>query len=202
MEQIQQILNQLRNLLKLQNNSKATNLIPKELQVSQVQTDEDKVKKFLLIFSTTLCVTTGIIALWNYNLESENSSIREGLNNSVLSYEFNSIDKGLINNRIENIKRFNEINNQKAVYTNFLKFTENLFLGIGTRNILSFQTNRDNNKFNFKIVFNTTNQSITQDLQRRLESDKLLKELKQSSIKFNQSLNNYEIEITGVYESK
>lgn len=202
MEQIQQILNQLRNLLKLQNNSKATNLIPKELQVSQVQTDEDKIKKFLLTISITLCATTGLLVFLNFNLESENSTLREGLNNSILSYEFNNIDKELINTRIKNINRFNDINNQKAVYTNFLKFSENLFAGIGTRNILSFQTNRDNNKFNFKVVFNSTNQSITQELQRRLESDKLLKELKQSSIKFNQPLNNYEIEITGVYESK
>lgn len=198
-----QNLQQLKNLLSPQNNSKATNLIPKDLQSSNVnQTSEERLTNFLLTISIILSLSAGIIIFLNFSLEEENNRIELGLNNSLSLIENESNNKKEIENRIKIIQKFNQLSQNRSNYKNFINFTEKVFTYLQTRNVLSLNFVKEEKNINFKISYNSKDQNSFTNLKNLLSEEKALKEIKLVSSKFYQDLSSYQFEIEGIYESR
>lgn len=198
-----QNLQQLKNLLSPQNNSKATNLIPKDLQSSNVnQTSEERLTNFLLTISIILSLSAGIIIFLNFSLEEENNRIELGLNNSLSLIENESNNKKEIENRIKIIQKFNQLSQNRSNYKNFINFTEKVFTYLQTRNVLSLNFVKEEKNINFKISYNSKDQNSFTNLKNLLSEEKAIKEIKLVSSKFYQDLSSYQFEIEGIYESR
>jgi len=196
-----QNLQQLKNLLNPQNNLKATNLIPKDLQVVQ-ETAESRVKDFLFALSSVLALITITLIVLNYSASAEKNRLEAGLDNSLKGIENTVQPKVEIEKRIKLIQEYKSISDGRKIYRNFTNFTQTLFLAIETRNVLTYDFNYANNNINFKIVFNTKDQNFFETLKTKLNEDKLLREIKLNSSNYYKETGFYQTEIEGVYGSR